>query len=149
MKLDNQICKTEVCSMKKFLVAILALICLFSFVGCSQNYISKYISKKDGEFYLTLPVSKEEIRVWNEHEAKYLKRIDVGLLKKAEKKIAAEVSKYNDETPSYFIDIWEGYLCLGVELIVEFDTPDENGMNHEHIFFRERITKKPVTTTEK
>ncbi len=134
--------------MKKLFVALLAMICLFSFVGCSQNDISKYLKKKDGEQYLILPISKEEIRVWDEEEAKYLKRIDVGLLKKAEKKIAAEVSQYNDETPHYYIDIRDGYLCLAVELIVKFDTPDENGMDHEHVFFRERITKKPVTTTE-
>ena len=135
--------------MKKLFVALLAMICLFSFVGCGQNDISKYLKKKDGEQYLILPISKEEICVWDEDEAKYLKRIDVGLLKKAEKKIAAEVSKYNDETPHYYIDIRDGYLCLAVELIVEFDTRDENGMDHEHVFFRERITKKPVTTTEK
>ena len=135
--------------MKKLFVALLAMICLFSFVGCGQNDISKYLKKKDGEQYLILPISKEEICVWDEDEAKYLKRIDVGLLKKAEKKIAAEVSKYNDETPHYYIDIRDGYLCLAVELIVDLDEPAANGMNHEHVFFRERITKKPVTTTEK
>ena len=136
--------------MKKLFVALLAMICLFSFVGCSQNDISKYLKKKDGEQYLILPISKEEVHIsdWRE-ENKYLKYIDVGLLKKAEKKIAAEVSKYNDETPHYYIDIRDGYLCLAVELIVKFDTRDENGMDHEHVFFRERITKKPVTTTEK
>ena len=134
--------------MKKFFVAILALICLFSFVGCSQNDISKYLKKKDGEQYLILPISKEEICVWNEEEAKYLKRIDVGMLKKAEKKIAAEISQYDDRNSGYYIDIWEGYLCLAVEVIVEFDAPDENGMDHDHVFFRERITKKPVKTVE-
>ena len=132
--------------MKKLFVAFLALICLFSFVGCSQNDISKYLKKKDGEQYLILPISKEEIGVWDEEEAKYLKHIDVGLLKKAEKKIAAEVSKYKDETPHYYIDIRDGYLCLAVELIVDLDEPAANGMDHEHVFFRERITKKPVTT---
>ena len=132
--------------MKKLFVALLALICLFSFVGCGQNDISKYLKKKDGEQYLILPISKEEIRVWDEEEAKYLKHIDVGLLKKAEKKIAAEVSKYKDETPHYYIDIRDGYLCLAVELIVDLDEPAANGMDHEHVFFRERITKKPVTT---
>ena len=132
--------------MKKLFVAFLALICLFSFVGCSQNDISKYLKKKDGEQYLILPISKEEIGVWDEEEAKYLKHIDVGLLKKAEKKIAAEVSKYKDEIPHYYIDVWEGYLCLAVELIVDLDEPAANGMDHEHVFFRERITKKPVTT---
>lgn len=135
--------------MKKLFVALLAMICLFSFVGCGQNDISKYLKKKDGEQYLILPISKEEIHILDEDEAKYLKRIDVGLLKKAEKKIAAEVSQYNDETPHYYIDVRDGYVCLAVELIVEFDTRDENGMDHEHIFFHERITKKPVTTTEK
>lgn len=135
--------------MKKLLSVILVSVCLLSLFGCSQNDISKYLKKKDGEQYLILPISKEEINVWGEDEAKYLKRIDVGLLKKAEKKIAAEVSQYNDETPHYYIDIRDGYLCLAVELIVEFDTRDENGMDHEHVFFHERITKKPVTTTEK
>ncbi len=131
--------------MKKLFAVILASVCLLSFVGCNaQNDISKYLTKKDGEQYLILPVSKEEICVWDEEEAKYLKRIDVGMLKAAEKKIAAEVSQYNDETPSYFIDVWEGYLCLGVELIVY----TEDGADHDHVFFRERITKKPVTASE-
>ncbi|MBO5040790.1 MAG: hypothetical protein J6D09_06815 [Clostridia bacterium] len=135
--------------MKKLFVALLAMICLFSFVGCGQNDISKYLKKKDGEQYLILPISKEKVYISDcREENKYLKYIDVGLLKKAEKKIAAEVSKYNDETPHYYIDIRDGYLCLAVELIVDLDEPAANGMNHEHVFFRERITKKPVAAEE-
>ncbi len=134
--------------MKKLLSVILASVCLLSLVGCSQNDISKYLKKKDGEQYLILPISKEEIRVWDEEEAKYLKRIDVGMLKAAERKITAEASPYED-SPRFYIDVWKGYLCLCVEVIVDLDEPAANGMDHEHIFFRERITKKPVTTTEK
>lgn len=136
--------------MKKLLSVILASVCLLSLVGCSQNEndISKYLKKKDGDQYLILPISKEEICVWDEEKAKYLIYVDVDMLKTAENRIAKKVSQYDDDTPCYYIDIRDGYLCLAVELIVEFDTRDENGMDHEHVFFRERITKKPVTTTE-
>ena len=129
--------------MKRFFVAILALICLFSFVGCSQNDISKYITKKDGEQYLILPISKKEISVWDEEEAKYLKYIDVDLLKKAEKKISADAAQH-EEDPHFYLDFEDGYLCLCAEVIVDLEEPDKNGMDHKHVFFKEKITKKPV-----
>ena len=129
--------------MKRVFAAILALICLFSFVGCGQNDISKYLKKKDGEQYLILPISKEEINVWDEDEVKYLKHIDVDLLKKAEKKISADAAQH-EEDPHFYLDFEDGYLCLCAEVIVHFEEPTENGMDHEHVFFKERITKKPV-----
>lgn len=130
--------------MKKLLSVILASVCLLSLVGCSQNEndISKYLKKKDDYQYLILPISKEEICVWDEEEAKYLIYVDVDMLKTAENRIAKKVSQYDDDTPCYYIDIRDGYLCLAVELIVE------DGTDHEHIFFRERITKKPVAAEE-
>ncbi len=135
--------------MKKLLVLILASVCLLSSFGCSsQNDISKYLKKKDGEQYLILPISKKEVSVSSWHDsAKYIKRIDVGLLKAAERKISAEASQYDDDL-YFFLDIHDGYLCLCTEVIVKFDTPDENGMDHEHVFFRERITKKPVQKSD-
>ena len=129
--------------MKKFLVAILALICLFSFVGCGQNDISKYLKKKDGEQYLILPVSKEEIWVYNDELIPYLNDIDLGLLKKAENKLTAKAAQYGDK-PSFHLYIVDGYLCLRIEIIVHFEERDENGMDHEHLFFSERITKKKI-----
>ena len=68
----------------------------------------------------------------------------------AKAKIDEKAASYN-ETPHYYFMEIDGYLCLSTELIVNIDPPnyetepdgtvieDGCGIDHEHIFFYERI----------
>ena len=68
----------------------------------------------------------------------------------AKAKIDEKAASYN-ETPHYYFIEEEGYLCLCTELIVSIDPPNYEtdddgtvidggcGIDHEHIFFCERI----------
>ncbi len=108
---------------------------------------------EDGDQYLVLPVSGKRVLIWDQQKS-YVKDIDGYLLKAAEEKISEEVARYSD-TPGFDLQIYEGHLCLYVEVIVKLDPPapdipvdgtadyvlDGCGIDHEHRFFSERITK--------
>ena len=55
--------------MKKLLVLILASVCLLSSFGCSsQNDISKYLKKKDGELSIALERTDDILKYLGEHK---------------------------------------------------------------------------------
>jgi hypothetical protein len=45
------------------------------------------------------------------------------------------------DRPNFMLDD-EGYLCMQVEIIEHYETPDKNGEDHKHHFYKERIIKK-------
>ena len=110
-------------------------------------------TEEDGDQYLVLPVSGQRVLIWD-NQKPYVKDIDGNLLKAAEEKITEEVSGYSDNG-GFDLQVYEGYLCLYVEVIVKLDPPspdipvdgtadyvlDGCGIDHEHRFFSERITK--------
>ena len=110
-------------------------------------------TEEDGDQYLVLPVSGQRVMIWD-NQKPYVKDIDGNLLKAAEEKITEEVSGYSDNG-GFDLQVYEGYLCLYVEVIVKLDPPAPDisvdgteeyemqgcGIDHEHRFFRERITK--------
>jgi hypothetical protein len=74
------------------------------------------------------------------------------LIEQAEDKIAAAIANYPENSGYYLSTDSEGYLCLCVEVIREIDPPNvvvdgdytiSSGCNidHEHLFFGERISK--------
>lgn len=131
--------------MKKIAVLLLALCLLLT--ACS----AARITKEDGKSYLVLPVSKEKVEIDDDY-ASYVKDIDGYLLKTAEEKIGEKISLY-PENSDFYLETYDGYLCLCVEVIVQLDPPapsidgsDEYvmrgcGIDHDHKFFSERITK--------
>ena len=73
--------------------------------------------------------------------------IDLTLLKTAEEKLAAQISQYTNHS-DFYLQIDEGYLCLYVEVIVDIENSSTGeyeehgcGIDHEHKFFGERISK--------
>ena len=127
--------------MRKIISIILAVIFLLTLVGCN-TVMDEYLTKKNGETYLVLPDSKAEVHFPNGYE-KYLEKIDMELLKAAEKKIRDEALEYTDEVV-FILQDEEGELYLYTEIIVELDpseTTDEECGDHEHKIFKERITK--------
>lgn len=154
--------------MQKILVSVIALCMAFAFVACDSRDTSakgngtpenlqvdnlpEYFTEEEGKQYLILPISKSKVRIENQHK-NYLENIDIELLKTAEEIITEKMSAYIDN-PCFGLQIDSaGYLCLYVEWIVDINPPNvvtsENGqiidsgcnIDHEHIFFRERITK--------
>lgn len=109
-----------------------------------HSSMSECLIEEDGKQYLILPISKNKFIVEGK-EAQYLDHIDFDLLKDAEKKIIEEMSQYPSPAPVFFLTFDEGNLYLGAELIVDIDppVPTESGcdIDHEHKFWRERITK--------
>ncbi|MBE6671308.1 MAG: hypothetical protein E7593_03800 [Ruminococcaceae bacterium] len=138
--------------MKKLFISFLAFLIVLSLASCnvnlfSPNNISHYLTEENGNQYLILPISKDKVLI-SDTEAQYLNDINVAMLKSAEEKISEEASKYPDDW-DFYISIYEGQLCLCTEIIVDIEPPENPkdgliggcGIDHEHIFIRERITK--------
>ncbi len=131
--------------MKKISVLLLTL-CLF-LSACS----AVRTTKEDGKSYLILPVSGEKVEIDDDY-ASYVKDINADLLKAAEEKISEKISLYPEKS-DFYLETYDGYLCLCVEVIVKIPPPAPSvdgteeyemqgcGIDHEHKFFRERITK--------
>ncbi|MBQ6947556.1 MAG: hypothetical protein IJN42_05860 [Clostridia bacterium] len=138
--------------MKKALCFMLVLLLCLS-AGCNQptaapgeeiTDISQCIVSDESGRYLILPISKEKVVVRPE-DAPYLEEIDLEMLKAAEKKIYAEMEKY-ERTPICLLTLdHEKKLCLSAEEIISLP-PEEIKENeacgdHKHIYFQEKITK--------
>lgn len=112
--------------------------------GTKAKDISDYLVEEDGQQYLILPVSKERVKIWDE-QTQYLDDIDLDLLKAAEERISREISQYSQNS-GFYLQIEEGVLFLYAEVIVDITPPSGTdgggcGVDHEHRFFKERITK--------
>ena len=101
---------------------------------------------ENGERYLVLPVSGDKVRLSN-HELAYIDDIDPALLKAAEEKITGQISQYGNNSGLY-VGVTDGYLSLCAEVIVKISPPRPSeygdsgcGIDHDHKFFSERITK--------
>lgn len=113
-------------------------------ISVKPQEIASCISEEDGAYVLTLPNSKERIKVRDE-QLLFIPYISDALVEAAENKIANDISKY-DNNSGYYLQVTEDYLCLVVEVIKQLDEPDESVgcIDHEHLFFNERITLCPV-----
>lgn len=122
-------------------------------ISVKPNEMASCVSNEDGTYYLTLPQSKDKIKIRDEQKM-FVPYISNSLVEDAEKKIAGEISKY-DNNSGYYLQVTEDYLCLAVEVIKQLDpsasqdTGDEVvgggcGIDHEHLFFSARITLCPV-----
>jgi len=113
-------------------------------ISIKPNEMASCVSDEDGTYYLILPQSKDKIKIRDEQRM-FAPYISDSLVETAEKKIADDISKY-DNNSGYYLQVTEEYLCLTVEVIKQLDEPDENVgcIDHEHLFFSERITVCPV-----
>lgn len=110
---------------------------------CGQTEISKYITKENGKYTLTLPKSQATIKL-RDNEDNFVDYISDALVEAAEQKILQDAAKYSD-FPHFYLETREdGELYLAAEVIYYLDEPDENVgcYDHEHLFFRERISNR-------
>lgn len=138
----------------------------YSWVSCHENIFrlmigadgevdsaihSQYVTKDEDKFIIRLPILGKEIKVRDEY-VRYLPLIDDALLEVADKTINEKTSQYKEE-PAYYLQVDSlGYLCLATEQIVDIDPPKTQfgdgevigggcGIDHDHVFFSERISK--------
>ena len=154
--------------MKKSALLLLAFICVLSLFACNQSKtnndtkpdvsnnttenittqspnIVDHLTEIDGQRYLILPISKSNVR-WENLYDFYIKDIDFELLKNAEKTMTDQVSELTvEKRSSFYLRVVEGELYLCAEVIVDLEPPSEDesgcGIDHDHVFFKERITK--------
>lgn len=110
---------------------------------CGQREISKYITKENGKYILTLPESKKTLKL-SDTEDNFVNYICDSLVEEAEKKIIEDTAKYSD-FPHFYLETREdGELYLAAEIIHYLDEHDENVgcYDHEHLFFSERISNR-------
>lgn len=106
--------------------------------------LSDYLVEEDGKYYLILPASGEKIYLRNaEDDMYYLNGINLLLLAAAELKIKSQMEQYNTEY--YFcVYVIDGVVWLNAEAIVDIDPPNGEGggcgIDHEHIFLKEKIS---------
>ena len=103
--------------------------------------------KEDGETYLILPNSGAKVLIWGD-TLDAIAQIDGYVLSAAEDKIYQEALEHTDNPEvNYEICFWEGKLSLSGDLILFFDPPEGMeglggcGVDHEHLFFHEELTK--------
>lgn len=140
--------------MKKLLVLMLVLLLLVCFIACASTEETtalpeitepsypEYIGEEEGRLYLILPLSKK--RIWiEESEKPHIEKIDLATLTAAEEGLNAQIAQY-EETPGLYFRVVEGCLYLYAEIIVEYDPIELPGgyfgSDHEHLFFKEKLT---------
>lgn len=124
-------------------------------ISVEPNEMASCLSDVDETYYITLPQSKDKIEI-GDSQRRFISYISDSLVESAEKKIADDISMYDDNS-GYYIQVIEDYLCLVVEVIMQLDSSASQdtdggmvvegcGFDHEHLFFSERITLCPVYT---
>ncbi len=150
--------------MKRILAITLTLVMvLAALTGCNaskkpsgkegeQPKQAQCLNEENGVYKLTLPKSKEVIELYEE-QVRFVPYITDALVEVAENKITEDVSQHSNHS-NFFLQITNDYLCLVVEVIKSIDPPvsaEEGeiadggcGIDHEHLFFSERISSKAV-----
>lgn len=147
--------------MKRWMAIGLAACLLLGLAGCGvqsdpdtsepherllSNSDPDYILREDDETYLILPVSKEKVGA-TECE-NLLSTIAPDMLKAAEEKVNQQVAQYEDDSKFYlYAEDGHLYLCKEVIVELEYSVPESGecvlgcGIDHDHLFFKERISK--------
>ena len=117
--------------------------------------IASCISTEEGSYVLTLPKSKEKIKVKDELN-RFIPYITDALVEAAENKLVSDIAQYSNNS-GFYLQVSEDYLCLVQEVIHYMDPPADTdseyvvggcGIDHKHLFFSERISMCPVDTQD-
>ena len=96
-------------------------------------------------YFVYLTAEKEVRQILGEYGeyAKYLESATDEAFAAAKKGLAEQIAVYEDDGKAhYYLTVDdEGYLCLTAEVIVNYDEPDEWGMDHTHVFLKERVCR--------
>lgn len=106
------------------------------------------VMESEGEYTIFLPVCGQQVSVHHSYEA-YLPYVTDELIHAADLALSEILTDHPDDYPGVYLTFdEEGYLCLCTEIIVYFE-PEEEGMSgcgfdHDHVFYRERISTEHV-----
>ncbi len=101
-------------------------------------------------YYVKLSSEKEilDFKIHGQEYMEFLDKIDINDVRNAELKLDTQIQQYGDQNSGYYLSLdQDGNLCLGCEVIVEYDETDEmygKGccFSHDHFFFSEIICYK-------
>ena len=147
--------------MKRLLFVVWMLLALLLLIGCEKNVFSYTVEDTysgNAYYFLQFPDMEEGERIFvDEEELEYLSDIDPALFASARETILSEAKE--DEPPHLSIIIRDGYLILYGEIVRDIEPPETEivngevysdgcGLDHEHIYFYERISRTPVVPDE-
>ena len=128
--------------MKKIITTLLLIVLVLSLCGCGKVVVNQ----SGSDWQLVLPKSKKTVVVMSAY-SQYVDDIDPWLLRQAERKITRQASKYGEQ-PGFYVQLNSAdKLELCAEVIVDIDPPKNAdsdsgcGIDHDHLFFCEPITK--------
>lgn len=142
--------------MKKILSLLLSAALLLCLAGCNastngpsatEQTPTSLISLENGQYTITLPQCGQTLTLSGTYEA-FAPCITEELIRSADQALASIVAEDPEDRHVYLSTDLEGYLCLCIEVIVylEPDDPEYPGccIDHDHKFYRERISAQPV-----
>lgn len=142
--------------MKRLLVIlIVAALAVAAFSGCSffqkteMNTTSpNVLIHSDGTYTIYLPACDQEVSVHQSEEA-FLPYVSDELIRQADLALSHILADHPDDDHGIYLSCdQDGYLCLCAEIIVYFEPEVEGmkgcGFDHDHVFYRERISTQPV-----
>lgn len=108
----------------------------------SELELPSYISYKNSKYFLTLPLSGEELKL--DKYIHHFTEIDFETIRTAEAIILAQVPQDVRSSVFYLSEDENGYLCLCKELVVDIVPPKAGmggcGYDHDHVFLKEPLT---------
>ena len=119
------------------------------------NGAFEYVADEGGSYTLCLPNSEDNIKIYvSDTCLNHLSKIDNNLFLEAGRKIFSNLE--GNKAPALQISVdSENYLYLYGEIIVDIDPPQSEaykgevftsgcGIDHDHLYFRERISSEPI-----
>lgn len=118
------------------------------------NGVFEYVNN-NGLYTLYLPNAQDDVTIFlNDHDdcLNNLSKIDETLFMTALKKIYSNAENAMYAPHLEIVVFSDGYLMLSGEIIVKLDPPKGNseyveqgcGIDHDHVFFNERISLEPI-----
>lgn len=106
------------------------------------------VIESEGEHTISLPLCDQQVSVHHSYEA-YLPYVTDELIHAADLALSQILADHPDDNSGVYLTFDEdGYLCLCAEVIVYFESEEEGmsgcGFDHDHVFYRERISTEPV-----
>lgn len=139
--------------MKRFALLLTILtVAILLLAGCTPSSeaesVTGLVIESEGEYTISLPVCGQEVSVHHRDEA-YLPYVTDELIRAADLALSQILADYPDDSHGIYLSFDEdGYLCLCAEIIVHFESEAEGktgcGLDHDHVFYRERISTEPV-----
>lgn len=132
------------------------MIMTFSFAllaGCKPSgeaeSATSLVTESEGQYSISLPICGQSVEIDERYE-KFLPYVTDELISAADLALSNTLAEHPDDHSGIYLGTdMDGYLCLCTEIIVDLEPAEEGktgcGIDHDHVFYRERISTEPVT----